>query len=89
MKVLNLGIVGVAFAAATMVLGQGNQEAANLTREGIEIRTEAECISFQRRGLEIAAGVSCVTALRICAMRSSSVPPPLPLSEPQRMWSAP
>ena len=36
MKVLNLGIVGVAFAAATMVLGQGNQEAANLTREGIE-----------------------------------------------------
>ena len=35
MKVLSLGIVGVAFAA-TMVLGQGNQEAANLTREGIE-----------------------------------------------------
>jgi len=35
MKVLHLGIVGVAIAA-TMVLGQGNQEAANLTREGIE-----------------------------------------------------
>jgi len=35
MKVWNLPIVGFAFAA-TMVLGQGNQEAANLTREGIE-----------------------------------------------------
>ena len=35
MKVLSLGIVGFAFAA-TMVLGQGNQEAAKLTREGIE-----------------------------------------------------
>jgi tetratricopeptide (TPR) repeat protein len=35
MKVLSLGIVGFALAA-TMVLGQGNQEAANLTREGIE-----------------------------------------------------
>jgi tetratricopeptide (TPR) repeat protein len=35
MKVFSLGIVGFAFAA-TMVLGQGNQEAANLTREGIE-----------------------------------------------------
>ena len=35
MKALRLGIVGFAFAA-TMVLGQGNQEAANLTREGIE-----------------------------------------------------
>ena len=35
MRVLRLGIVGFAFAA-TMVLGQGNQEAANLTREGIE-----------------------------------------------------
>src|SRR5438045_7388327 len=35
MKALHLGIVGVAIAA-TMVLGQGNQEAANLTREGIE-----------------------------------------------------
>ena len=35
MKVLSLGIVGFAFAA-TMALGQGNQEAANLTREGIE-----------------------------------------------------
>ena len=35
MKVLSLGIVGFAFAA-TMALGQGNQEAANFTREGIE-----------------------------------------------------
>src|SRR5437762_7743939 len=35
MKVWSLAIVGFAFAA-TMVLGQGNQEAANLTREGIE-----------------------------------------------------
>jgi tetratricopeptide (TPR) repeat protein len=35
MKVWSLPIVGFAFAA-TMVLGQGNQEAANLTREGIE-----------------------------------------------------
>ena len=35
MKVLSLGIVGFAFAA-TMALGQGNQEAAKLTREGIE-----------------------------------------------------
>ena len=35
MKVLSLGIVGVAFAA-TMVLGQGNPEAAKFTREGIE-----------------------------------------------------
>ncbi len=35
MKVLSLGIVGFAFAA-TMALGQGNQEAGNLTREGIE-----------------------------------------------------
>jgi tetratricopeptide (TPR) repeat protein len=35
MKVLSLGIVGFAFAAA-MALGQGNQEAANLTRQGIE-----------------------------------------------------
>jgi tetratricopeptide (TPR) repeat protein len=35
MKVSSLGIVGFAFMA-TMVLGQGNQEAANLTREGIE-----------------------------------------------------
>src|SRR5438045_8239327 len=35
MKALHLGIVGFAFAA-TMVLGQGNQEAAKLTREGIE-----------------------------------------------------
>ena len=35
MKVLSLGIVAFA-SAATMVLGQGNQEAANLTREGIE-----------------------------------------------------
>jgi tetratricopeptide (TPR) repeat protein len=35
MKVFSLGIVGFAFAA-TVVLGQGNQEAANLTREGIE-----------------------------------------------------
>src|SRR5215470_5748260 len=35
MKVLSLGIVGVTFAAS-MVLGQGNQEAANLTRQGIE-----------------------------------------------------
>jgi len=35
MKVWNLPIVGFAFAA-TMVLGQGNQEAAGLTREGIE-----------------------------------------------------
>ena len=35
MKVWNLPIVGFAFAA-TMVLGQGNQEAAKLTREGIE-----------------------------------------------------
>jgi tetratricopeptide (TPR) repeat protein len=35
MKVLSLGIVGFAFAA-TMAFGQGNPEAANLTREGIE-----------------------------------------------------
>jgi hypothetical protein len=35
MKVLSLGIVAFA-SAATMVLGQSNQEAANLTREGIE-----------------------------------------------------
>ena len=35
MKVWSLGMVGFAFAA-TIVLGQGNQEAANLTREGIE-----------------------------------------------------
>ena len=35
MKVWSLPIVGFAFAA-TMVLGQGNQEAAKLTREGIE-----------------------------------------------------
>jgi tetratricopeptide (TPR) repeat protein len=35
MKVLSLGMVGFAFAA-TMALGQGNQEAGNLTREGIE-----------------------------------------------------
>ena len=35
MKVLGLGMVGFAFAA-TMVFAQGNQEAANLTREGIE-----------------------------------------------------
>jgi len=35
MKVLSLGMVGFAFAA-TLALGQGNQEAANLTREGIE-----------------------------------------------------
>jgi tetratricopeptide (TPR) repeat protein len=35
MKGLSLGMVGFAFAA-TMVFGQGNQEAANLTREGIE-----------------------------------------------------
>ena len=35
MKAWSLPIVGFAFAA-TMVLGQGNQEAANLTREGIE-----------------------------------------------------
>src|SRR6516162_3823650 len=35
MKVLSLGMVGFAFAA-TMALGQGNQEAANLTRQGIE-----------------------------------------------------
>ncbi len=35
MKVWSLPIVGFAFAA-TMVPGQGNQEAANLTREGIE-----------------------------------------------------
>jgi len=35
MKVLCLGMVGFAFAA-TLALGQGNQEAANLTREGIE-----------------------------------------------------
>ena len=35
MKVLSLGIVVVTFAAA-MALGQGNPEAANLTREGIE-----------------------------------------------------
>ena len=35
MKVLSLGIVAFAFAAM-MVLGQGNQEAANLTKEGIE-----------------------------------------------------
>jgi tetratricopeptide (TPR) repeat protein len=35
MKGLSLGIVGFA-VAATMVFAQGNQEAANLTREGIE-----------------------------------------------------
>jgi len=35
MKIWSLPIVGFAFAA-TMVLGQGNQEAAKLTREGIE-----------------------------------------------------
>jgi len=35
MKVLNLGMVGFALVA-TMAFGQGNQEAANLTREGIE-----------------------------------------------------
>ena len=35
MKVLSLGMVGFALVA-TMALGQGNQEAANLTREGIE-----------------------------------------------------
>jgi len=35
MKVLGLGMLGFAFAA-TMVFAQGNQEAANLTREGIE-----------------------------------------------------
>lgn len=35
MRVLSLGIVAFA-SAATMVLGQGNQEAANLTKEGIE-----------------------------------------------------
>ena len=35
MKVSSLGMVGFAFAA-TMALGQGNQEAGNLTREGIE-----------------------------------------------------
>ena len=35
MKVLGLGMVGFAFAA-TMVFAQGNQEAANLTKEGIE-----------------------------------------------------
>jgi len=35
MKVLSLGMVGFA-VAATMVFAQGNQEAANLTREGIE-----------------------------------------------------
>jgi tetratricopeptide (TPR) repeat protein len=35
MKGLSLGMVGFAFLAAT-VFGQGNQEAANLTREGIE-----------------------------------------------------
>ena len=35
MRVLTLGIVAFA-SAATMVLGQGNQEAANLTKEGIE-----------------------------------------------------
>jgi tetratricopeptide (TPR) repeat protein len=35
MKVLGFGMVGFAFAA-TMVFAQGNQEAANLTREGIE-----------------------------------------------------
>jgi tetratricopeptide (TPR) repeat protein len=35
MKAWSLPIVGFAFAA-TIVLGQGNQEAANLTREGIE-----------------------------------------------------
>ena len=35
MRVLSLGIVALA-SAATMVLGQGNQEAANLTKEGIE-----------------------------------------------------
>ena len=35
MKVWSLPIVGFAFAA-TIVLGQGNQEAGNLTREGIE-----------------------------------------------------
>ena len=35
MKALGLGMVGFAIAA-TMVFAQGNQEAANLTREGIE-----------------------------------------------------
>jgi tetratricopeptide (TPR) repeat protein len=35
MKVLSLGMVGFAIAA-TMVFAQGNQEAANLTKEGIE-----------------------------------------------------
>jgi len=35
MKVLSLGMVGFALAA-TMAFGQGNQEAANLTKEGIE-----------------------------------------------------
>jgi tetratricopeptide (TPR) repeat protein len=35
MKAWSLPIVGFAFAA-TIVLGQGNQEAGNLTREGIE-----------------------------------------------------
>jgi tetratricopeptide (TPR) repeat protein len=35
MKVLSLGMVAFA-VAATMAFGQGNQEAANLTREGIE-----------------------------------------------------
>jgi pyruvate/2-oxoglutarate dehydrogenase complex dihydrolipoamide dehydrogenase (E3) component len=32
-----------------------------LTNEGIAIRTEAECITFERRKQEIAAGVSCMT----------------------------
>jgi pyruvate/2-oxoglutarate dehydrogenase complex dihydrolipoamide dehydrogenase (E3) component len=31
------------------------------TNEGIAIRTEAECITFERRKQEIAAGVSCMT----------------------------
>jgi pyruvate/2-oxoglutarate dehydrogenase complex dihydrolipoamide dehydrogenase (E3) component len=30
-------------------------------REGIEVRTEAECISFEPHGAEISAGVSCST----------------------------
>jgi tetratricopeptide (TPR) repeat protein len=57
MKVLSLGIVGFAFAA-TMALGQGNQEAANLTRQGIEASRQKDwerAIAAFRRAAQLDA----------------------------------
>ena len=71
MKVWSLPIVGFAFAA-TMVLGQGNQEAAKLTREGIEASKAKDwdkAIAAFRKAAQLEAALCPQSGLGVAAAR--------------------